>query len=237
MKRLNILAASLTLSAAAFAANGALANCADELAQLKSEVGSMANTGSAASGMQASDSSNSMASGSSTGDSNANSTMSADSSASGSSASSSNSSDGGQKMAADKTPGDMDQEAVTKNDPTFTAAGSNEGQSDRPDSTGALSGIAPTAALTDEASGNDDASEQAAASSSSTSGQSSGSGSDDQMTTSSTDGSSSMSAPEGSSMSGDQTMVTSHIAAAQMALDSGNEDACMAAVEQARQSM
>ena len=54
MKRLNILAASLTLSAAAFAANGAWAACADELAQLKSEVGSMANTGSAASGMQAS---------------------------------------------------------------------------------------------------------------------------------------------------------------------------------------
>ena len=237
MKRLNILAASLTLSAAAFAANGAWAACADELAQLKSEVGSMANTGSAASGMQASGSSDTMASTSSGGSGSANSTMSADSSASGNAMSSSGSSGGSQDMAAGTTPGAMDQEAVTNDDPTFTAAGSNEGQNDRPDSTGALSGVAPTAALTDEASGNDDSSEQVAAASSSTSGQSSGSGSDDQMTTSSTEGSSSMSAPEGSSMSGAQTRVTSHIAAAQMALDSGNEEACMAAVEQARQSM
>ncbi|MDY8108058.1 hypothetical protein U0C82_02700 [Fulvimarina sp. 2208YS6-2-32] len=118
---------------------------------------------------------------------------------------------GSDAMSADATPGDTDQDAVTTDQPTFTETGDVEGQSDRAESTGALSGVAPTPALTDEASGEADDAAGGEASSGST-------------------------ASNGSTMEGGQDMASTHLAAAQAALDAGNEEACMAAVEQAKQA-
>lgn len=247
MKAFNHFASAATIAVAAFATSSAFADCAEELSSLKQEMGvsssSMSNTTPSASDMSqnASDTEPSQQDGS----------MSAGASSDG--------------MAAGKTPAATDKAAVADSDgKTFTQSGSEQ-MSAKGDATGALSGVAPTAALGEnakagassagsgeESSSKSDMSADAAGSESSmgssqeatgkvggveatkemgdVAASSGASSSSDDGTTASTTGDASSTANVGS-------MAQSHLAAAQMALDSGDEEACMAAVKTARSSM
>ncbi|WP_147307932.1 hypothetical protein [Fulvimarina endophytica] len=299
MNRLQVLASALTLSAATLTANGALADCAEQLASLKTEMGTSgaSSSGASQSGMSASGTSSTSSStagstdastpagetpagmdqqavtsgtetftaagsnegqsdqenstgalsgiaptpalterveGASEGSDQSAANGSSSSSASGDMSASSGSADassgssmqdsGTESAASGETPAEQDQAATTSDSATFTQSGNVEGQSNREDSTGALSGVAPTPALTDEVQAT------AGASGQDTSG---ASNSSSDMASSST----SASGDAQSSMSGGNDMAASHIEAAQAALDAGNEEACMAAVEQAKNSM
>ena len=237
MNRFTIFASALTISAAAFA-TGAQADCASELAALKAQVGSNASA---------------EANGSAT------STQSASAQSSNGSSSLTDLDYDSDKNAPKNTPAGVDAQAANEqNQEDFTAKNAKQPQDEGQQSTGAVSGVAPTAALGKVASGSDsDTVHGNASASQSASSDNAGSGGADQsgqmastsgsgdmdtgntsagsssdMATGSTTGSSG-----GNTGAGGSDMVSAHIAAAQTALDNGNEDACMNAVNAARQAM
>ncbi|MCB8836700.1 hypothetical protein [Aurantimonas sp. VKM B-3413] len=159
------------------------------------------------------------------------------------------STDAGQsgKVAADKTPGDKDQAAV--NSPgteTYTEMNADNTMDEGKQSTGAMSGVAPTAALGKVASSSQEEDSNASSSGHTTGGaaaanatgeassqqasSANGQSGDDAMTTSSTNSG----ALGGMDQSGSGDMVQTHLAAAQKAADAGNEEACMTALDAAK---
>ena len=216
MTKFHVFASALTISAAAFATGSALADCSQDLAAFKSNMSSQ----SSASTNMASKDSNGQA-------------VSTDAGQSG-------------KVSADQTPGDKDQTAV--NNPgakTYTDMNAKNTKDESKQSTGAMSGVAPTAALGKVANGDQEQASNNSASgqtgggaaaakatgeassqqASNSNGQSGSASNDDAMTTSSTGGSTNSSDTMNSSGNSNMAsngkggdMVQTHLAAAQKAL-------------------
>ncbi|MEX6507502.1 hypothetical protein [Jiella sp. M17.18] len=185
MSKLSIFASALTISIATAAAGSAFADCAQDLAAFKSNMNTQASAGAGQAG------STDVAQ------------MPGTDQQSG-------------RVSADKTPADKDQTAANKSGvETYTAENAQKPQDEGQSATGAVSGIAPTAALGKVASDSQESASNAGGNASA-SGSTSG---DDAMTTASTGGSSA---------------VATHLAAAQKAADAGNEQACMKALDAAK---
>ena len=262
MKNLNLMASAMTISIAAFAVTAARADCAQDLASLKSQT-APANSAS------------------SNGSVNNSGALASNSSAS----------------ASSQTPANQDQAAVNGKGETYTAKNAPKSMTGKGDATGGLSGIAPTAALGDQAKTGDDtakaetsgnskadtdpsagdtakmkgqaksdgeamtnmsgteattmmgkaAANQTGQDTSARTATSSGSGSSSASskmakgdTSNSGSGKSDDAMSTASTSNGqpaDTDMVQQHMAAAQAALDRGNEEACVAAVLAIKQSM
>jgi len=125
------------------------------------------------------------------------------------------------KMPADKTPADYDQDAAAGHGDVVMNQDTPLDPTKKEGATRELTGIEPAAAMEKAAGG-------IQADSESSQDQASAASDDAEMTTAST-------SPD--SGQNNNEMVSEHLAAAQDALDAGNEEACMKAVEAARMAM
>ena len=238
MRNLNLMASALTISIAAFAVTTAKADCAQELAAMKTQMGSATSASSSAS------SSKDMATDSQTDASSASSTPAAEDQAAAAGDSSQPASDASGTMASkDGSTGNLSGVAPTaalgeQAKGTDTAASSNSsGEKPGGDMAKAdgkamtnMSGTEATKSMSDAAStqpvAGGQSSEQATGNAMADSG--SANTADDPSTASTN--------AQGSATGGMSKMATQQMAAAQLALDSGNEEACMDAVQAMKQA-
>ena len=225
MKNFNFMASALTISIAALAVTTAKADCAQELAAIKAQMGSEADTSSAAK------SSNDMTS-----------------------------KNEAKSSSPAMAPAVQDQAAASGSDKPYTAKDAPDTIAALGNSTGKLSGVAPTAAIGEQAKNSIPAASNEnvakpdgdmakadgqamtnlsgteatkamgdlAASQSGTKGSGSTNANDDTSTAATE--------PSGAGDGGMSEMAKQHMAAAQLALDSGNEKACMDAVAAMKKS-
>ena len=225
MKNFNLMASALTISIAAFAVTTAKADCAQDLAAMKTQMGSKADKSSAATP------SNDMSSKS-----------------------------GAKSSTAGTAPAVQDQAAASGSDKPYTGKDAPDTMAAKGDSTGKLSGVAPTAAIGEQAKNSNPADSNGSAAKpdgdmAKADGQAmtnlsgteatkamgdlaaSHSGTSDSGSTNANNGTSTAATePSSAGAGGMADMAKQHMAAAQLALDSGDEKACMDAVAAMKKS-